>query len=107
VFSGYLPLKQILIIDGFKSIAEAMGIDNIKGFDVIEPGMKRGIDRLRAFVLNCATDAKQEQWWLVIVLVFILHLVLALPILMPNLKDIGMYDRKPEAPRGRCARHFL
>jgi hypothetical protein len=28
------PLKQILIIDGFKSIAEAVRIDNIKGFDV-------------------------------------------------------------------------
>jgi hypothetical protein len=63
--------------------------------------MKRGIDRLGAFVLNRTTDGEQEQWWSVIALVFILHVVLALPVLTPNLKDIGRFDESFYIEHGR------
>jgi hypothetical protein len=63
--------------------------------------MKHGVERLRAFVLNRATDREQEQWWLVIALAFILHVVLALPVLMPNLKAIGAADEASYIVKGR------
>jgi hypothetical protein len=63
--------------------------------------MKHGMQRLRAFVLNRAADGEQEQWWSVIALVFILHMVLVLPVLTPNLKDIGRFDESFYIEMGR------
>src|SRR5262245_60433218 len=63
--------------------------------------MKRGKDRLGAFVLNRTTDGEQEQWWSVIALIFILHMVLVLPVLTPNLKDIEGSDESLYFEAGR------
>jgi hypothetical protein len=65
----------------------------------MESDMKLGIERLRALVINRATDA--DQWWAAIALMFILNVVLALPVLMPNLKDIGMFDESLYIEQGR------
>jgi hypothetical protein len=57
---------------------------------------------LRAFVLNRMTE--RERWWSIIALFFIIHVVLALPILTPNLKDIGSFDEAAYIVGGRFAR---
>jgi hypothetical protein len=62
--------------------------------------VKRGIDRLRALVVNGTTDGEQDQWWSVIALVFILHMVLVFPVLTPNLKDIGPFDESSYIEKG-------
>lgn len=58
--------------------------------------MKLGLDRLRAFV-----RADGERWRICLALAFVLHMLLVLPSLTPNLADIGMFDESSYVEMGR------
>ena len=68
--------------------------------------MKPSVDRLRTFFLNFVTDT-ERWWWSALALAFIVHVSLVLPVLTPNLNDIGMFDESSYVEMGRTVNNLL
>src|SRR5689334_10517977 len=57
--------------------------------------------RLKDFLVEKTRRYHQQGWWSVVGLLFILNVVLSLPALTPNLRDIGAFDEAAHIVEGR------